>query len=237
MSFGSALIHPAGSRLSALAAGDPVISKSCSDNFYSIFFVNGIVAYSIVLACTSFQLPHSLMFALLCVVCSLGCLLFIMLPRDVIVPKPSSSIKAKMLLTSRHMQRRSVCSLLPLWAYHHFVLAYSSGALPQMAPDERSRSALLFSLGTGICFGSFFSFFIAATVRRLYVLSTLLLLGSTGILISGLDRCTGGVCPQLCAAAVSMGLSWGCLPGCSVVSTSCSAHAFTVSEQALPLKR
>ena len=153
------------------------------------------------------------MYFLLCIVCTFGCFLYVMLPSDVIVVKPRKSWREKLLLTSRHMQRRSVLALLPVWAYHHFVLAFSSGVLPQLVLDSSARSVVLFALGIGICGGSFGSFFIAPTVLRWRVLAALLLLGSIGISISGFSACTSGLCPQLCLAAVCMGVSWGSLPG------------------------
>ena len=145
--------------------------------------------------------------------------MYVMLPSDVIVVKPRKSWREKLLLTSRHMQRRSVLALLPVWAYHHFVLAFSSGVLPQLALDS-ARSVVLFALGIGICGGSFGSFFIAPTVRRWRVLAALLLLGSIGISISGFSACTSGLCPQLCLAAACMGVSWGSLPG------ECGRHLY-----------
>ncbi len=175
--------------------------------------MNGIVAYSIVLACTSFDLPSDRMYLLFCLLCALGCLLYIALPPDVIVVKPRRTFKEKLLLTSRHMRERSVCALLPMWAYHHFVLAYASGVVPQLAPDPPSRSLVLFALGIGVCSGSFGSFCIPASAPRARLLAALLLLGSIGFLVSGLSNCSGGGCPQLCFAAVCMGVSWGCLPG------------------------
>jgi hypothetical protein len=153
------------------------------------------------------------MYVLLCIVCSVGCLLYVLLPNDVVVVKPQRTLKEKLLLTSRHMQRRTVRALLPMWAYHHFVLAYSSGVLPQLAADQDARSVVLFALGIGICGGSFGSFCIAPTVRRCAVLAALLVLGSVGISISGFSTCAVGLCPQLCLAAACMGVSWGCLPG------------------------
>jgi hypothetical protein len=204
---------PAGTYLSTLGAGDPALTKACSDNFYGIFFVNGIIAYSIVLACTSFQLPSGRMYLLFCLVCAVGCLLYVALPTDVIIAKPRRTLKEKLLLTSRHMQQRSVYTLLPVWAYHHFVLAYASGVVPQLAPAPASRSLVLFALGIGVCGGSFGSFCIPASVPRVRVIAVLLLFGSVGILISGLARCSDGWCLQLCFAATCLGASWGCLPG------------------------
>jgi hypothetical protein len=164
------------------------------------------------------------MYLLLCAVCLFGCLFYTALPKDVVLVKPQKTLSEKLLLTSRHMQRRSVCALLPLWAYHHFVLAYSSGVLPQLAPDPYTRSLVLFSLGVGVCGGSFGSFCIAPSVPRVRVLAVLLLLGSIGISLSGVSRCHGSLCPNLCFAAVSMGLSWGCLPG----ATACSFYLLYV---------
>lgn len=166
-----------------------------------------------VLACSRLQLPPDRMYLLLCIACAFGCMLYVLLPKDVIAAKPRRTLREKLLLTSRHMQRRSVHSLLPMWAYHHYVLAFSSGVLPQLAPDQQARSVVLFALGIGVCCGSFGSFCIASAVRRYRVLAALLLLGSTGISISGLSNCSDGVCPELCLAAVCMGVSWGCLPG------------------------
>jgi hypothetical protein len=160
------------------------------------------------------------MYLLFCAVCLFGCLFYTALPKDVVLVKPQKTLSEKLLLTSRHMQRRSVCALLPLWAYHHFVLAYSSGVLPQLAPDPYTRSLVLFSLGVGVCGGSFGSFCIAPSAPRVRVLAVLLLLGSIGISLSGVSRCLGRLCPNLCIAAVSMGLSWGCLPG----ATACSFY-------------
>lgn len=210
---GAVLWTSIGTYLSTLGSDDPFLTKSCSDNFYGIFFVNGIIAYSVVLACTRLQLPTDRMYLFLCLVCAFGCLLYFMLPKYVVVLKPRKTLREKLLLTSRHMQRRSVLALLPVWAYHHFVLAYSSGVLPQLASDQFSRAVVLFALGIGICGGSFGSFCIAPTVSRCRVLTILLLLGSIGISISGSSACSSGMCPQLCVAAACMGVSWGCLPG------------------------
>ena len=199
--------------LATLGTGDSFLTKKCSDNFYGVFFVNSLVAYAIVFVCTRFQLPSNRMYLLFCLVCTLGCCLFALLPKDVIVVKPRKTLREKLLLTSRHMQRRSVYTLLPLWAYHHFVLAYSTGVVPQLANDPSTRSLVLFTLGLGICGGSFGSFCIAPTVRRVRVLASVLVFGSVGIAISGFEHCASGMCPLLCFAAACMGVSWGCIPG------------------------
>lgn len=175
--------------------------------------MNSLVAYAVVFACTRLQLPSNRMYLLFCLVCTVGCCLFALLPKDVIVVKTRRTLRQKLLLTSRHMQRRSVYMLLPMWSYHHFVLAYSTGVVPQLANDPSTRSLVLFALGLGICGGSFGSFFIAPTVRRVRVLATVLVFGSVGIFISGFENCTSGMCPLLCFAAMCMGVSWGCIPG------------------------
>ncbi len=209
-----------------------MLTKACSDNFYGIFFVNGIVAYSVVLACTSFQLPSGRMYLLFCLVCTVGCLLYVALPSDVVVVKPRRTLKEKLLLTSRHMRQLSVYTLLPMWAYHHFVLAYASGVVPQLAPDPPARSLVLLALGIGVCIGSFGSFCIPHSVPRVRVFTVLLLLGSLGILISAIGVCTGGLCLQLCFAAMFLGASWGCLPGaaarCGFVLVLCCCSGFVI---------
>ena len=185
------------------------------------FFLNSLFAYAIVFACTRLQLPSNRMYLMFCLICTVGCCLFALLPKDVIVVKSRKTLTEKLLLTSRHMQRRSVYTLLPMWAYHHFVLAYSTGVVPQLANDPSIRSLVLFTLGLGICGGSFGSFCIAPTVRRVRVLAAVLVCGSVGIVISGFENCASGMCPLLCFAAACMGVSWGCIPGNPVCSYLC----------------